>query len=67
MVHRQDEYQPGIPDCRKPENLAPHKNRKNILKPMRQVQLLRESNHEYLGIRDEGLLPYDGGHRIAAG
>lgn len=56
-----------FPTAESLKNLAPHKNRKNILKPMRQVQLLRESNHEYLGIRDEGLLPYDGGHRDGGG
>lgn len=34
------------------KKLAPHKNRKNILKPMRQVQLRRESNIEYLGTKN---------------
>lgn len=32
--------------------LAPHKNRKNILKPIRQIQLRRNSNQEYLGMQD---------------
>lgn len=34
------------------KQLAPHKSRKNILKPMRQIQLRRDNNNEYLGISD---------------
>ena len=36
------------------KKLAPHKSRRNILKPMRQIQLRRENNREYLGINDKG-------------
>jgi predicted DNA-binding helix-hairpin-helix protein len=32
--------------------LAPHKSRKNILKPIRQIQLGRKNNREYLGLPD---------------
>jgi putative DNA modification/repair radical SAM protein len=39
-----------LPTASSLKQLAPHKNRKNILKPMRQIQLRRESNKEYLGI-----------------
>lgn len=35
--------------------LAPHKNRKNILKPIRQIQLRREHEHEYIGLTDQQL------------
>lgn len=38
-----------LPTASSLKQLAPHKNRKNILKPMRQIQLRRESNREYLG------------------
>lgn len=41
-----------FPTAESLKQLAPHKNRKNILKPMRQIQLRRESNNEYLGIHD---------------
>jgi putative DNA modification/repair radical SAM protein len=44
-----------LPTVSSLKELAPHKSRKNILKPMRQIQLRRESNNEYLGI-------YDGRH-----
>ena len=43
-----------LPTTSSLKQLAPHKNRKNILKPMRQIQLRRESNNEYLGIYDGG-------------
>lgn len=39
-----------LPTASSLKQLAPHKNRKNILKPMRQIQLRRNSNNEYLGI-----------------
>ncbi len=39
-----------LPTASSLKQLAPHKSRKNILKPMRQIQLRRESNNEYLGI-----------------
>ncbi|MDD4111762.1 MAG: putative DNA modification/repair radical SAM protein [Herbinix sp.] len=41
-----------LPTASSLKQLAPHKSRKNILKPMRQIQLRRESNNEYLGIYD---------------
>ncbi|TAH68893.1 MAG: putative DNA modification/repair radical SAM protein [Anaerolineaceae bacterium] len=41
-----------LPTASSLKRLAPHKSRKNILKPMRQIQLRRESNNEYLGIYD---------------
>lgn len=41
-----------LPTASSLKQLAPHKNRKNILKPMRQIQLRRESNNDYLGIYD---------------
>jgi putative DNA modification/repair radical SAM protein len=43
-----------LPTASSLKQLAPHKNRKNILKPMRQIQLRRESNNDYLGIQDAG-------------
>lgn len=42
-----------LPTASSLKQLAPHKSRKNILKPMRQIQLRRESNNEYLGIYDK--------------
>lgn len=41
-----------LPTADSLKKLAPHKNRKNILKPMRQIQLRRESNIEYLGMNN---------------
>ena len=41
------------------KELAPHKKRKHILKPMRQIQLRRESNMEYLGINNKYILKED--------
>ncbi|NLJ97396.1 MAG: putative DNA modification/repair radical SAM protein [Clostridiales bacterium] len=41
-----------LPTADSLKKLAPHKNRKNILKPMRQIQLRRESNLEYLGLNN---------------
>ncbi len=46
-----------LPTASSLKQLAPHKSRKNILKPMRQIQLRRESHNEYLGIY-EGRPPY---------
>ncbi len=39
-----------LPTAEGLRTLAPHKNRKNILKPMRQIQLMREDNQLFLGI-----------------
>lgn len=39
-----------LPTADSLKKLAPHKNRKNILKPMRQIQIRRDSNNLYLGI-----------------
>ncbi|MBP1756554.1 MAG: hypothetical protein H6Q59_2952 [Firmicutes bacterium] len=41
-----------LPTADSLHELAPHKNRKNILKPIRQIQLGRKNNHEYLGLPD---------------
>jgi len=41
-----------LPTAESLKKLAPHKNRKNILKPMRQIQLRRDRHNEYLGIDD---------------
>ena len=38
------------------KNLAPHKNRKTILNPIRQIQLRRENNREFLGLPDKRTL-----------
>ena len=43
-----------LPTANSLKLLAPHKSRKNILKPMRQIQLRRDSNNEYLGLYDRG-------------
>lgn len=45
-----------LPTTESLKALAPHKNRKNILKPIRQIQLRRENNINYLGLSKE-LLP----------
>ncbi|HKL80382.1 MAG TPA: putative DNA modification/repair radical SAM protein [Mobilitalea sp.] len=42
-----------LPTTESLKELAPHKSRKNILKPIRQIQLRRESNRDYLGIEDK--------------
>jgi putative DNA modification/repair radical SAM protein len=39
-----------LPTAESLKDLAPHKSRKNILKPIRQIQLRRQNNHELLGI-----------------
>ena len=41
-----------LPTADSLHELAPHKNRKNILKPIRQIQLGRKSNREFLGLPD---------------
>lgn len=41
-----------LPTAESLKKLAPHKNRKNILKPLRQVQLGRLRNRELLGLPD---------------
>lgn len=55
-----------LPTSESLKKLAPHKNRKNILKPMRQIQLRRDSNNEYLGIADAGYNP-GGNIKLLAG
>jgi putative DNA modification/repair radical SAM protein len=41
-----------LPTSESLKELAPHKSRKNILKPIRQIQLRRESNRAFLGLPD---------------
>ncbi len=41
-----------LPTAESLKELAPHKSRKNILNPLRQVQLGRQSNREFLGLPD---------------
>jgi putative DNA modification/repair radical SAM protein len=41
-----------LPTADSLRDLAPHKNRKNILKPIRQIQLGRKNNREFLGLPD---------------
>lgn len=41
-----------LPTAESLRDLAPHKSRKNILKPIRQIQLGRKSNREFLGLPD---------------
>lgn len=41
-----------LPTAESLKELAPHKNRQNILKPIRQIQLGRQSNREFLGLPD---------------
>jgi len=43
-----------LPTAESLKKLAPYKNRKNILKPMRQIQLERNKFNEYMGISDGG-------------
>ena len=43
-----------LPTAEGLKQLAPHKSRKNILKPIRQIQLGRKYNREFLGLPDEG-------------
>ncbi len=42
-----------LPTAESLKELAPHKSRKNILKPIRQIQLRRENSRELLGIADK--------------
>ncbi len=44
-----------LPTASSLKKLAPHKSRNNILKPMRQIQLRRDMNKDYLGIYDRSL------------
>ena len=39
-----------LPTAESLKELAPHKNRKNILRPIRQIQLRRENSRQYIGI-----------------
>ncbi len=41
-----------LPTAESLRDLAPHKSRKNILKPIRQIQLGRKTNREFLGLPD---------------
>ncbi len=41
-----------LPTADSLKELAPHKSRKNILKPIRQIQLGRRNNREFLGLPD---------------
>ena len=41
-----------LPTADSLRDLAPHKSRKNILKPIRQIQLGRKKNREHLGLPD---------------
>lgn len=41
-----------LPTAESLRELAPNKNRKNILKPIRQIQLGRKNNREFLGLPD---------------
>jgi putative DNA modification/repair radical SAM protein len=42
-----------LPTAESLKELAPHKSRKNILKPIRQIQLGRKSNRDYLGLPED--------------
>jgi putative DNA modification/repair radical SAM protein len=46
-----------LPTAESLKELAPHKNRKNILKPIRQIQLGRQNHREYIGLTDHQMLP----------
>jgi putative DNA modification/repair radical SAM protein len=46
-----------LPTAESLKELAPHKSRKNILKPIRQIQLRKESSKQYLGLPGNDLLP----------
>ncbi len=41
-----------LPTAESLKELAPHKSRKNILKPIRQIQIRRDNSGRYLGITD---------------
>lgn len=42
-----------LPTAESLKELAPHKNRKNILKPIRQIQLRREHEHAHFRLEDQ--------------
>ena len=46
-----------LPTADSLKELAPNKNRKNILKPIRQIQLGRMNNREFLGLPDHKAQP----------
>jgi putative DNA modification/repair radical SAM protein len=46
-----------LPTAESLKELAPHKSRKNILKPIRQIQLGRKNNREFLGLPDHKTPP----------
>ncbi len=46
-----------LPTAESLKELAPHKSRKNILKPIRQIQLGRKNNREFLGLPDHMSAP----------
>lgn len=46
-----------LPTAESLKDLAPHKSRKNILKPIRQIQLGRKSNRSFLGLPDHNFQP----------
>jgi len=46
-----------LPTAESLKELAPHKSRKSILKPIRQIQLRRQNNMEYLGLPNHKQLP----------
>jgi putative DNA modification/repair radical SAM protein len=52
-----------LPTAESLKDLAPHKNRKSILKPIRQIQLGRKNNRDFLGLPDFNKQP----KQIAAG
>ncbi len=45
-----------LPTAESLRELAPHKNRKNILKPIRQIQLRREHEKDYLRLQNKQIL-----------
>lgn len=45
-----------LPTAESLKALAPHKTRKTILRPIRQIQLQREKNQEYLGMKNSGVI-----------
>ncbi len=46
-----------LPTAKSLRELAPHKSRQNILKPIRQIQLRRQNNIDYLGLQDHSMQP----------
>lgn len=47
------------------KNLAPNKKRSSILKPMRQIQLMRENNQQYIGAKENTALTIPRKNEIA--